>query len=162
MFGRMTWIVGLTSLACWFQVGCTASRASFGEPLKISPSDTIAANTLLADPSRYDGQVVRVSGKVDSVCAMKGCWIRLAGGNADETIFVKFTCPVDGRLVPMDAVGHQATVEGTLEVTEISEDEARHYKEDAGASAAEIAAVVGPQRQLRMQSPGAEIAGITK
>jgi len=81
---------------------------------------------------------------------------------AAETVFVKFTCPVDGRLIPMAAVGHQALVEGVLTVEEITEGEARHYQEDAGASTAEIAKIVGPQKQLSIMAPAARIKGLRK
>jgi len=61
----------------------------------------------------------------------------------------------------MEAVGHQAIVEGTLEVTEISEAQARHFAEDAGKSPDQIARIVGPQKQIRFKSPAAKVIGIT-
>ena len=73
---------------------------------------------------------------------------------------VKFTCPVKGRPNPMDAVGKFAFIEGTLNIVEISEEEARHYKEDAGASKGEIAKIVGPQTSVQMSAPAARIAGV--
>ncbi len=126
---------------------------SFGEPLKLRARNTVCVADVLSNPDRYEGKLIRVCGKVDSVCAHRGCWIRLAGTAGDETLFVKFTCPVEGRLVPMEAAGRCAVVEGTLEVKEISEEEARHYKEDAKAPPEEIAKIVGPQKLVNMRSP---------
>jgi hypothetical protein len=60
----------------------------------------------------------------------------------------------------MEAVGKMASIEGTFHVTEISQDEARHYKEDTGASPDEIAKIVGPQKILKMAAPAARIAGL--
>ena len=77
-----------------------------------------------------------------------------------ETVFVKFTCPFKDRLIPMEAVGKRALVEGTLQVEDISEEQARHYKEAAGASPDEIAKIVGPQKTVRMTSRSARIAGL--
>lgn len=140
-----------------FLTGCASHWTRYGAKMTLAKSDTHCAGEVLTNPEKYAGKLIRVSGKVDSVCAHKGCWIRLAGPKAEETLFVKFTCPVEGRLVPMSALGRPAVVEGTLVVKEIPEDEARHYKEDAGASPEEIAKIVGPQKQITMQAPAAMI-----
>lgn len=132
----------------------------FGKPLKLKDSDAQCIKKVLADPKAHDGKFFRVTGKVDSVCAKRGCWLRLGDGESKETLFVKFICPVKGRLIPMDAVGKVALIEGTLNVVEISEEEARHYKEDAGASKEEIAKIVGPQLSVQMNAPAARIAGV--
>lgn len=132
----------------------------FGGKLKLAADKTICAGKVLANKDKYAGKHIRVCGKVDSVCAHKGCWIRLAGAGGDETLFVKFTCPVEGRLIPMEAASKCAVVEGTFEVKEISQEEARHYKEDAGASPEEIAKIVGPQKQVKLNAPAAMIAGL--
>lgn len=133
----------------------------FGKPMKLTDRDTLCTGKVLSDTEQYAGKFIRIQGKVASVCANRGCWIRLGCKSTDETLFVKFTCPMKGRLVPMEAVGHRAVVEGTLELQEISEEEARHYKEDAGASPEEIAKIVGPQKITRMKSPAALIEGVS-
>ncbi len=139
--------------------GCkdTSKWTSFGEKTKRTSARPICVDEILADNTKYAEKLIRVCGKVDSVCVKKGCWIRLVGPAAGETLFVKFTCPVDGRLVPMEAEGRLAIVQGTLELKEISEDEARHYAQDANASAEEIAKIVGPQKQIKLNSPSAMI-----
>ncbi len=157
----MTW----TILLCVTLIpasGCaTGNWTHFGERMKFTVRDPVCTGAVVADKDKYAGKHVRVKGKVHSVCAHKGCWLRLGCPSTDETIFVKFTCPVEGRLIPMEAVGHRAIVEGTFEVTQIPEEEARHYKEDAGASPEEIAKIVGPQKQIRMASPAAKIEGLS-
>ncbi|MEE9297321.1 MAG: DUF4920 domain-containing protein [Phycisphaerae bacterium] len=140
--------------------GCSIGHADFGEPMKLTAWDTIAVSKVLADMEAYDGRYVRLSGKVSGVCAAKGCWMRMGTDRSDETVFVKFNCPIEGRLIPMEAIGHQAIVEGTLRVAEVSQAEARHYAEDAGKSPDQIAGIVGGQKQLRMTSPAARVTGI--
>lgn len=55
-----------------------------------------------------------------------------AGG--DDTVFVKFTCPVEGeRLIPKDAAGKPVIVHE------------------------EVAAIVGPQKTIRVMSPSARV-----
>ncbi len=153
-------IVGIASLGLFFASGCAShgQYTPFGESMKLSDRDSIPVKDVLADPVKYAGQRIRVTGTVDEVCANKGCWIRLGAAKSAENLFVKFTCPVEGRLVPMSAVGRTAVVEGTLEIKKISEAEARHFKEDAGASPEEIAKIAGPQKQLRMNAPAALVA----
>lgn len=139
----------------------TSKWAKFGSPMKLAASKTICADKILADKAKFDGKVVRVCGKVKTVCAKKGCWIRIGESDAKETLFVKFTCPVGGRLVPMAAAGKHVIAEGKLIVSEISEADARHYKEDAGASPEEIAKIIGPQKMIRLDAPSAIIEGVT-
>ena len=142
--------------------GCASRHAGFGDPLTIRPGEAVPVAKVFAAPDEFAGRRLLVSGRVDSVCAKKGCWLRLTDEPGTETVFVKFTCPVEGRLIPMEAVGHQALVEGVLSVEEISQEDARHYQEDAGASPEEIAKIVGPQKQLSISAPAARIKGLRK
>lgn len=140
--------------------GDVSKVSRYGEPMKMPEAKTVCIEDVLDHPKAYDGKMIRMCGRVESVCAVRGCWLKLTGKSQRDTVFVKFTCPVKGRLIPMEAVGHPAVVEGTLTATEISQEEARHYAEDAGRSPAEIARIVGPQQQLRMKSPVAMIQGL--
>ena len=137
-----------------------AGHSNFGEPLRMAEKDTIALATILADKPAYDGKSVRVSGTVSAVCAKKGCWLRMVGREGGEDVFVKFTCPVDGRLIPMAAVNHRVVVDGKITMGEITEELARHYAEDTGAGPEEIAKIVGPQKQISIQSPAARVHGL--
>ena len=161
-------LTGCASKNCGLSAGCktpcakggcsdTGQWTAFGEKMKLTGDKAICAGEILADAAKYAGKSIRVCGMVDEVCARKGCWIRLTGPGADEALFVKFTCPVEGRLVPMEAQGRLAIVEGTLEVNEISEEMARHYAEEGKAPAAEVAKIVGPQKQIQLNSPAAKI-----
>ncbi len=136
-----------------------AGWLAFGQALTMDESKTVTVEAVLADPAAFAGKAVRLSGAISKVCKPKGCWMQFTAPATEKgkgiPVFVKFTCPIDGRLIPLDAVGKQAIVEGTLDVVEISEVEARHYLEDEGASAQEIAKIVGPQKQVRVQGPGA-------
>lgn len=138
----------------------TTGWKHFGEPMKKSGQEAMCAGQVLAQKDAYGGKTIRVAGKVNSVCASRGCWMRLGCGSSSDTLFVKFTCPVEGRLIPMEAVGHRAVVEGQLEVKEISQEEARHYQEEGGASPEAVAAIVGPQKIVSMRSPAAVIDGL--
>jgi uncharacterized protein DUF4920 len=138
----------------------SAKSASFGAPMKLSTSETVPVQQLLANPTEYDGKYVRVAGTVEKVCPRKGCWLTLHDEKSNEALFVKFPDPPEGRLIPMDAVGKPVVVEGTVKVKEISEAMARHYKQDAGAPESEITKIVGPQKQISITNGSAMVAGV--
>lgn len=149
------------ALGLMLAIGCSAPKgAAFGEKMTVLPKKTVRVASVIENPTKYEGQRIRVEGVVDSVCVHKGCWINLAEKPGAKPLFVKFTCPVDGRLIPMDAMGKTAFVEGELEIKMIPEDEARHYAEDAGKSKEEIAKITGPQRTLKLNSPAAVVQGL--
>jgi len=139
--------------------GCATSHRDFGEPLVDSRTHA-TVDEVLADPEQYVGEPIHLEGMVVDVCKPKGCWMRLASNPVDDGIFVKFTCPVDGRLIPMAAIGQRAAVSGQLILETVSEADARHLAEDAGQSPEEIAKIVGDQKRLRIQAPGARVWGI--
>jgi len=128
---------------------------AFGQALKLDPAQTVSVDAVLKDPQAFHGKEVRLAGLINKVCVPKGCWMQFDSPGSEMPVFVKFTCPIDGRLIPLDAVGKEAVVEGKLEITEISEAAARHYLEDEGAKPEEIAKIVGPQKQLKLSGPGA-------
>ncbi len=154
-FQKMIW-VGLAGL---FVPGCKAP-AHYGSDFRLADRDTVAVAAVLRDRDAYDDHYLRVRGTVAEVCARKGCWLTLNDGQGGETVFVQFNCPIEGRLIPTEAVGHPVTVEGKLNVTEITEEAARHFAEDAGAGPDKIARIVGPQKQVQIASPAARVSGL--
>jgi len=130
---------------------------AYGEPVSADGA-SISVQQLLANVDQYTGKPVRVVGTVDKVCERKGCWLQMADGG--KSLFVKFTCPIEGRLIPMDAVGKQAVAQGELAIKEVSEADARHIAEEAGKSPEEVAQIVGPQKQITLKSPGAIVYGL--
>jgi len=138
--------------------GCASTKwAHYGERMRLAEDDAVCVSKVLSAPDAFAGKHIRVRGSVSSVCASKGCWIRIGCASVDETLYVKFPCPTRGRIVPMDAVGQGVEAEGVLEIREISEADARHLAKDEGISTKEIAKIVGPQRMIAMNSPGAII-----
>jgi cytochrome c-type biogenesis protein CcmE len=125
--------------------------------MKLDAAATVSVEAVLKDPAAFDGKELRLTGMVNKVCVPKGCWMQFDSPGSQMPIFVKFTCPVNGRLIPLEAVGKEAVVEGKLEIVEISEAAAKHYLEDEGAKPEEIAKIVGPQKQLRVKGPSAMV-----
>jgi hypothetical protein len=138
----------------------------YGGTQKLTDAQAVPASKVLANASDYDKKYVRLVGKVSSVCEKKGCWLRVVSeqpnATADNDIFIKFQDPPEGRLIPMEAIGKKVVVEGTFKIGQMSEAQARHFKEDSGASQEELAKIVGPQKQFTIAGPVVAIEGVQK
>ena len=105
----------------------------------------VKAEDVLADPAKFKGQKVWLTGEIIQVCASSGCWVKLMPEGSDPTmapkgvdtttIFVKLTCPSEGFLVPLEAKGNKAIAHGEVVVEEVPEADAKHYAEEGGATA---------------------------
>lgn len=135
------------------QVG---NELKVGDPVTVT-SAPVPVTQVLASPEKYAGKPMLISGTIEKVCVKKGCWVTLRDGAA-ESLYVKFTCSAEGgRIVPMEAAGKKAVVQGVVKVDMISEADARHMAEDAGKSKEEIAKIVGPQKEISVSSPAVVI-----
>ena len=103
-----------------------------------------------------DSLVVAVRGEVVDVCQKKGCWMTLREpGATAEGISVRFKDY--GFFMPKDLGGNEVVVEGTARRVVTSVDDLRHYAEDAGKSAAEIAAITEPREEVELIATGVRI-----
>lgn len=97
---------------------------------------------------------VRFESSVNSVCKKKGCWMNLKLPGEKE-VMVKFKDYA--FFVPKDIEEQEVVVNGKAYVSEISVDEQRHFAEDAGKSAEEVAAIVEPKKTLSFLAEGVAI-----
>lgn len=99
-----------------------------------------------------DKAEVKLSGKIDACCQVKGCWMTMALPNGEE-MRVKFKDY--GFFVPLDAAGKTAIMEGTLSVETLSVEDARHLAEDAGMSKEEAEkSITEPKKELSLVATG--------
>ena len=125
----------------------------YGE--KISADGAITYDELLTKLASSDSLTnVKVTGKIDGVCQAKGCWMNIVSTTNDgaESMFVKFKDY--GFFMPLDASGSTAIMEGKAYKEETSVEELRHYAEDEGKSAEEIAAITEPVTELKFMAHG--------
>ncbi|AXG72171.1 hypothetical protein KORDIASMS9_04439 [Kordia sp. SMS9] len=125
--------------------------ASFGE--KIDATDVLTAEQINAEYNNLkvgDTLDVKFTSKINSVCSKKGCWMRLSLEDEKE-VMVKFKDY--GFFMPLDATG-DVIVNGKAFVQETSVDELKHYAEDAGKSAEEIAKITEPKKTLSFVADG--------
>ncbi len=121
-------------------------------------AEAMTAADAARDADEIAGETVTVAGTVSAVCRMKGCWLTLQTGG--EPIRVVVPRDASGAYVytfPMDAAGHTAVLEGTLAVEETPVETLRHLAEDAGKTAAEVAAITAPKREVVLTATGARI-----
>ena len=126
--------------------------ASFGD--KITTDNSITKDEMLAKYKTLksgDTLKVKVATKINEICQNKGCWMTLDLGN-DVKAFVKFK--EYGFFVPMNAQKRAAVVEGKAFVEETSVAELKHYAEDEGKSADEIAKITEPKTEYKFLAHG--------
>ncbi len=139
----MVWAARLLSLIACLLLACE-SRDSVGESkssvepppvvhgqLHRATGTVIPLSEIVSDPERYEGQEVLTEGQVQRVCQKRGCWLELADSSGARA-FV----PMAGHAftVPMESVGEQAMVEGTVYRRERSEAEQKHLESDGAGS----------------------------
>ncbi|MFD2824194.1 DUF4920 domain-containing protein [Lacinutrix iliipiscaria] len=89
--------------------------------------------------------------KVDEVCQAKGCWMKLNLDNGEQ-VMVKFKDY--GFFMPKNIAGKEVIVNGKAYVNEVPVSELRHYAEDAGKSAEEIALITEAEKTYSFEADG--------
>jgi len=99
--------------------------------------------------STYTG---KIEGEVVEVCLKKGCFIRLKRAGEGEPILVRFKDY--GFFMPQDIVGKTIVVDGQAKVKETSVAWQKHFAEDAGKTAEEIAKITKPKVDINIIADG--------
>ncbi len=96
------------------------------------PSDVFLSRIV---KTQKDMEDVTVKGTVEEVCTVKGCWLTMKGTKA-----ANFRVMFDDHrsFATKELIGKEVVIKGDAEVTELSEEEIAHYKEDAGDDGAEV------------------------
>ena len=126
--------------------------ASFGD--KINDRNIMSTKQLTEKYKSMnvgDTVTVKTTAKVINVCQAKGCWMTLDLANGEEAM-VKFKDY--GFFMPKDIAGKDVIINGKAYVNEVPVDEQRHYAEDAGKSAEEIAAITEPKKTYSFEADG--------
>ncbi len=118
---------------------------------KITEKGAIPATELTAKMGHKAQMHAKVEGTVESVCKVKGCWMKVKTGDGQT---MRVTFKDYGFFVPKDIVGKTVVVEGTAETTTTPVADLRHYAEDAGKSKEEIAKITEPEKALTFVADG--------
>lgn len=126
---------------------------SFGEKIKDKGAITTSELAKKAkETPEFNG---KVTGVVQEVCQVKGCWMKVKMDNG-ETMRVTFKDY--GFFVPKDIAGRTIVMDGIAKTKTTSVDELRHYAEDAGKSKEEIAKITEPKKELTFVADGVLVA----
>ncbi|WP_299226049.1 DUF4920 domain-containing protein [uncultured Psychroserpens sp.] len=128
------------------------SYESFGK--EINDADALSAKRMAVHYEKMtvgDSVNTKIMAKVDEVCQAKGCWMKLNLENGEQ-IMVKFKDY--GFFMPKDIAGKEVVINGKAFVNEVPVDEQRHYAEDAGQSAEEIAKITEPKKTYSFEADG--------
>lgn len=118
---------------------------------KINEKGAIPASSLLEAMGDKKEMKTKIEAEIITCCQKKGCWVQVDIGN-DELMRVTFKDY--GFFMPLDCPGRTAIMEGKAYYETVSVDMVRHYAEDAGKSAEEIAAITEPEYKLTFEATG--------
>lgn len=139
-------------------MGCKGVQKSQPVPMgenigaTVSNPNPISMSELMGQLAKKDTVKTQLKAKVEGVCQLKGCWMNLVDTGVDESIFVKFKDY--GFFMPLDLAGSNVIVDGIAYREVTSVDELRHYAEDEGKSAEEIARITEPEEELKFMADG--------
>lgn len=129
----------------------TQDYVSFGAEISNDEAlDASAMMALYADLKEGDTLAAKFQAPVNSVCKMKGCWMRLAVG--DQEAFVKFKDY--GFFVPKYLSEVEVIVSGKAYVSKTSVEDLKHFAQDAGKTQEEIDAITEPELSLDFMADG--------
>lgn len=102
---------------------------------------------------KYKGQNIAMTGSVNKVCEMSGCWFELADGKES----VRITMKDYGFTVPKEIVKKSVKVVGVMEQKELPVKVVKHYMKDEGRPQLEIDKVTQPQKVFEFVATGVEL-----
>lgn len=82
---------------------------------------------LIRNSNVFEGQEIATRGTIKQVCQKKGCFFILTDGENEARVTFKDY----DFFIPTNTAGKEVRLVGTFDIKELSEDEAKHYAEDA-------------------------------
>ncbi len=130
----------------------TVNYTSIGEEITAESAKSASDMAQVYKAMRIGDTInTKMIGMVDEVCQSKGCWMKIKLKDGEQ-VMVKFKDY--GFFMPKDSAGKEVVLNGMAYVNELPVDELRHYAEDAGKSAEEIAAITEPKRTFSFEANG--------
>jgi hypothetical protein len=118
---------------------------------EITEEGALAVNAVVDTLSSVDSVQIKLTGTIDAVCKVKGCWMTMNISDG-KTMRVKFK----GYkfFVPKDAGGKTAIVDGWAYKEIVSVEDLKHLAEDNGDSKEEIAKITEPAMEYSFMAHG--------
>lgn len=118
-------------------------------------SKKVSLAKVLANPSKYAGQSVRVEGVIVRSCKTEGCWMELAPNEKAKSVRVKMKD--HAFFIPLNSAGAMAKAEGVFSVKTLTKEEVKHLIEDDGAKFDNINAD-GTVTEISFEASGVELS----
>ncbi len=115
---------------------------------------SVALKDVLAAPDKHAGKALVVEGTVRKVCQTAGCWMELAESDKADAAGMRVTFKDFGFFVPTNSAGAKAKVEGTVQVTQLTDEQAKHLEAEGGKVAR---GADGKAREVRLVATGVEL-----
>ncbi len=141
----------LSTLLITASIGVFAQSEISYHGKKITENGAIPATQLATKMADKQEMPAKVEGTVESVCKVKGCWMKVKTGDGQT---MRVTFKDYGFFVPKDIVGKTVVVEGTAETTTTPVADLRHFAQDAGKKKEEIEKITEPERALTFVADG--------
>lgn len=128
----------------------TQAANSYGAAF--AEENVISTAQLQQSLAGQDSLQATVTAEVQQSCQSKGCWmdVKLEDGSTMKVTFRDY-----GFFLPVeDLSGKTVVFTGIAKHEVISVDDQRHFAEDAGKSAEEIATITEPREELRFVADG--------
>lgn len=126
-----------------------SDSVQFGQLIEAEGALTI--DEFAAQMEGKDSLNVKIAAVAAEVCQKKGCWmkVQLADGSEMRIRFKDY-----GFFVPKDIGGKEVVFDGIAFKEEISVEDLKHYAEDEGKSAEEIAAITESEVKTSFMATG--------
>jgi N-glycosylase/DNA lyase len=95
---------------------------------------------------------VKVVGKVETVCQAKGCWMNISSEKGAPSMHVDFKNY--GFFMPKNIAGKSVVMVGKAVKEVVSVENQRHFAEDAGKSAEDVAKITQPKENVKFVASG--------
>jgi hypothetical protein len=117
----------------------------------INDKKAMEASVLPSKMGEKETMDAKVTGTVESVCQVKGCWmkVKMADGETMRVMFKDY-----GFFVPKDIAGKTVVFEGEAQKKIVPVEHLQHYAKDAGKSNEEIAKITEPKSELTFIADG--------
>lgn len=145
-------LVSCKNMSTTSEVQSDGAGSYYGD--KIDTVGMISYVKLLDELTKKDSVEAKVFGQVSAVCQTKGCWMNVVS-KEDTThteMFVQFKDY--GFFMPKDLAGKEVVMQGKAFTEETSVEDLKHYAEDEGLSADEIAKITEPKTELKFLASG--------
>lgn len=149
MINRMKKVCLLVLMLAAASVSHAQNPAQFGK--EINDKKAIDAKVLSEKMAGKEELTTKVTGTVESVCQVKGCWMKVKMDNG-ETMRVMFRDYA--FFVPKDIAGKTVVFEGDAQLKTVPVEHLQHYAKDAGKSDEEIAKITEPKKEMTFIADG--------